>query len=174
MKPVGAISRAGFAWLTAIMTLVAGLPHFQCQCPNGAVKPFCFGIFCSSSGCCCRDACSSGSKECRPTQKAIPDKKGKAPCCCGRAGRQPTRAPAGAKPEVQTRGCAKSLAQQQNLAPAGAAKAVHDQGAAEPLFPAALTFAQVDSAPRGADCGRIHLTAPPPFNLVVVLQRFLI
>jgi len=174
MKPVGTITRAVFGWLTAIMTLVAGLPHFQCQCPNGAVKPFCFGFFCSSSGCCCGDACASGAKECRPAAKAPPGRKGKAPCCCGRAGRQPTRAPADPNPHVQTRGCAKSFAPQQNLAPAGAPKMIGDQGIGGPFLPVALAFAHVDSAAARADDRGVHLPAPPPPDLVIVLQRFLI
>src|SRR5262245_2641030 len=63
--------------LTAIMTLVAGLPHFSCVCPDGNVKPFCFGTSSAKSGCCCNGACCSSSE-------------GVASCCCAHS-----RGPAG-------------------------------------------------------------------------------
>ncbi len=179
MKAFGKITRAGFGWLTAIMTLVAGLPHFQCQCPNGSIKPFCFGIFCSSSGCCCGDVCSGAGRggvtpPLRGNVRAVPGRKGRPACCCPRPVSRSTPQHSDGPPRVENRGCRKSLAQQQQLAPSSATKIVHDRGAVDTalLTPPART--PLDSARTGTDVGGLHLTAPPPPDLVIVLQRFLI
>ncbi len=174
MTVIGRITRAGFACLTALTTLVAGLPHFQCQCPNGAIKPFCLGVFCSSSGCCCGDACSGTPKNPRCNAKSAPGRKGRPACCCAHPSSQPTPRRSDGPPGVEGRGCQKSLAQQQQLAPSAPSTVGHDHGAANPtLFaPAALT--QLGSARPATEINGLHLAAPPPSDLVIVLQRFLI
>lgn len=53
--------------LTASMTVVAGMPHFLCVCPDGSIKPFCPGPTVRSSfapACCCGGACCSDSQQC--------------------------------------------------------------------------------------------------------------
>jgi hypothetical protein len=174
MKPVGTIIRAGFGWLTAIMTLVTGLPHFQCQCPNGAVKPFCFGIFCSSSGCCCGDVCSGGAKDSRSNARAVPTRKGRPACCRAHADSRPTPKHSDGPPRVEGRGCHKTLAQQQQLAPSDATKIVHDEGAADLAVLTSTIRTPFGSARNGTAVNGLHLAAPPPSDLVIVLQRFLI
>lgn len=56
--------------VTAAMTLVAAMPHFECRCPDGYLKPFCFGCVSRASGCCCARAEGSSTES--------------AKCCCGR------------------------------------------------------------------------------------------
>jgi hypothetical protein len=53
MNLLGATLTKYMATLAAIMTVTAGLPHVQCQCPNGQVKLFCQWNASSSSGSCC-------------------------------------------------------------------------------------------------------------------------
>src|SRR5262249_30171978 len=59
------LSRTPLAgWLAlaaALLTPVAGVPHFVCQCPDGHVKEICLSTAAPSSGCCCGKACCSGS-----------------------------------------------------------------------------------------------------------------
>lgn len=50
------------ATLTALLTVTAGLPHLQCQCPNGQVMFFCQGNTSSPSGCCCATGGSSATE----------------------------------------------------------------------------------------------------------------
>src|SRR5437763_1077342 len=52
---------AGLVWLTAVATLTAGLPHFQCRCPDGRSKAVCDARpEAAGSGCsCCRAAAAS-------------------------------------------------------------------------------------------------------------------
>lgn len=48
------------ALVTAITTLVAGVPHFVCRCPNGTIKPFCLGCETKKTRSCCEtDLCST-------------------------------------------------------------------------------------------------------------------
>ena len=172
MNATGRITRAGFAWLTAIMTLVTSLPHFRCQCPNGSIKPFCFGVFCSSTGCCCGDACSGATRG--PGCNAKPAAAGiwRAACCCGHTGNRPTRN-SGDPAQVQAPGCQKTLAQQ-HLAPAAPTKVVHDGAAVDSFLPALAAWPRLDSAHTRAAKKGLHSAAPPPSDLVIVLQRFLI
>jgi len=73
------------ATLAAIMTVTAGLPSFQCRCPDGRVKLFCQGN--DSSGCCgaVDESSSPETKSCcekkANVQKPHPGKKHS--CCAG-------------------------------------------------------------------------------------------
>ena len=173
MGAIGRTTRAGFGWLTAIMTLVASLPHFECQCPNGSIKPFCFGVFCSSSGCCCGDVCSGAPKGSRCDAGPAPARKGRPACCCGHSGGRPAPQDSG-PPRLEGKGCQKTLAQQQQLAASAPTKVVHDRGVAHAALLAPTALGPVGSAHTGAERNGLHLAAPPPPDLVIVLQRFLI
>jgi hypothetical protein len=172
MNAIGGITRAGFVWLTAITTLVAGLPHFQCQCPDGSIKPSCIGVFCSSSGCCCGDVCC-GAKDSSLNAGAVRAGKGR-PACCAHRFSQPTPDPSDRTPRVEGRGCTNSLAQQQQLSPSAQPKVVDDRSVAHRAFLTRTAVAPLGSSRHGTDAGGLHLAAPPPPDLVVVLQRFLI
>jgi hypothetical protein len=49
----------GSVHLTAAMLLVAGLPHFECRCPNGHRRLFCLSLFSSSLGRCMEPCCTA-------------------------------------------------------------------------------------------------------------------
>jgi hypothetical protein len=174
MSAVGRTTWAGFGWLTAVMTLVASLPHFQCQCPNGSVKPFCFGVFCSSSGCCCGDVCSGGPKDSQCNSKATPARKGRAPCCCAHPISKAQPKSSDGPPCIEGRGCQKSLAQQQPFAPLAPTKGVHGLGTADQTLLSAAIPTPLGSARPGTEMSVLHLAVPPPSDLVILLQRFLI
>jgi len=174
MGAIGGTTRAGFGWLTAIMTLVAGLPHFVCQCPNGSIKPFSLGIFCSSSGCCCGDLCSGAPKDSRCAVKAASSRKGRPACCCAHRSGRPTPKQTGGPPRVEGRGCQKSPAPQQNLAPSAPTKLSQDRGAAYSALLNPTISTRPFAARTGTERAGLHLAAPPPSDLVIVLRRFLI
>jgi hypothetical protein len=164
------IIRAAFIWLTALMTLVTGLPHFRCQCPNGSVKPFCFGYGCSASACCCGNACESVPAGVRHGRAPAPGRNRRAACCCTNVTRSSDSARSGGVPHVQSRGCVKSLAQHQNLVPSRPGATASDGGA----FIAVLASCHSGSTPTLARIGLAHLSAPPPSDLVILHQRFII
>lgn len=61
-------------WLTAISTLLASFPRFECECPNGQKKVICLG-FLTSSGCCCGGNSGCGTGPCcgGGTSSPLPD-----------------------------------------------------------------------------------------------------
>jgi hypothetical protein len=80
---LGATLTKFLATLAAIMTVTAGLPSFQCRCPDGRVKLFCQGN--DSSGC-----CGTADESSSPEAKSCCEKKanvqkphlGKKHSCC--------------------------------------------------------------------------------------------
>src|SRR5262245_45091412 len=56
-------------WLTAGSTLVAGVPHFDCVCPNGSRRPCC-AEFSRSSGDNNKNGCCSNAGKRRSSTQA--------------------------------------------------------------------------------------------------------
>src|SRR5438552_17897173 len=88
------VAVTGHVWLTAIMTLVAGLPHWQCLCPNGNTKSACLEITSSAQACCCNGGCCG--KQCGSAGQASFANQTETHSCC----RQSTVA-ASQKPDAQ-------------------------------------------------------------------------
>jgi|SRR5579875_763153 hypothetical protein len=95
-------------WATAISTLLAGVPHLQCRCPDGHIKPFCLSILVPST-CCDRSCCAgpAGEQVERSDQGLTTTKPC---CCCCQAARQ-----AASQPSEQIRpiGCQKTFTEGQ-------------------------------------------------------------
>src|SRR5438552_4027717 len=72
-------------WATVVSTLVGNAPHFVCRCPDGTIKPFCFGSSSKENTCCC----SGGSCCCSKPDSASPgNSNGEHPgskSCCQKA-----------------------------------------------------------------------------------------
>jgi hypothetical protein len=66
------------------------------------------------------------------------------------------------------------LAQQQQLVRSAPTKVVHDRGASDPALLASATPTPLSTVRAGHETSGLHLAAPPPHDLVIVLQRFLI
>lgn len=172
--------QTGAIWLTAIMTLVAGTPHFDCRCPNGNVKPFCLALLTGKTGCCCEGSCCAalpgddgeGLATCdSPFATAA-----KETCCCCQARQANAKGESGAgDARLGKSGCQKTLAQ---AAVAVAESPVKDTVQALAAHPVAPVLAPVSGQDRFGPCD--HLTdypshrRPPPTDLVTVLQHFLI
>jgi hypothetical protein len=177
MRTLGRTALAGLVWLTAGMTLLAQMPHFDCRCPTGQVKPFCLGFTQEKSPCCCGGGCCSGNPN--------------GPCCCGgkespTGGKAKNRSccnhqtqPKGdprpdGRPVANSASCVKTLAQQGLLAP-GPAKETNGKDVG--LRAAVATQPTPFYPPAGLSPGRLsdslHLLAPPA-DLVTLLQRLLI
>jgi hypothetical protein len=179
MKLTFRAAQAGFVWLTAVTTLFAGVSPFACICPNGRHKPFCLGISSTRTGCCC-GACGSSSSEgkccCCQSQGATPYGQAEQTCCCENRG-QPGTDSDTSTPSIQGNGrcCQKTLARDERV---GVSPAVdsHKQnragGFSVPLPPLVV----VPSPPMA---GRYPFSwqsyeLPPPTDLVIALQHFLI
>jgi hypothetical protein len=152
MSSFGNIAWIGHIWLTALMTLVAGVPHFACRCPDGRVKPFCMGTPSAKSGCCCRGTC------CSPSEGGT--------CCCGTRSRIPG-------PEVGRSNCTKTLAPSVLLT-VGHGKTTLANPLTVGALPAqAVSVLSLTTMVGARPAWQAHQIAPPT-DLITVLQRLVI
>jgi hypothetical protein len=170
-------TQTGAIWLTALMTLVAGSPHFDCRCPNGHIKPFCLALLAGKSGCCCEGSCCSASTgdDARDfAAHSYPSATVPRKACCCKAHPENATDESRNAPQLGKVCCQKTIA-------------VAAVGASEPSVKAPvrdLTAHLLVPAP-GASMGQDgfgvcdclfanHYHRPPPTDLVTVLQRYLI
>jgi hypothetical protein len=172
MVPFGKTLQSGFVWLTALLTLVAGSPHVQCRCPNGRIKPFCLGFLFqggATGGCCAADAPSSWSSCCAGPHAARTEKD--IPSCCSCCSSAEERAES--ETCVHAAGCTRTL-----TGPVEFVAASGDAGGALALLGVAFlspaAFAPIPSEDQGLPSWQGHSLAPPPTDLVTVLQRLTI
>ena len=163
---IGTRSWAAQVWCAAVLTVIAGTPHLSCACPGGQVKPFCFGSASDTMKCCCGGGCCSQREGAPPVSQAE-----KHVCCCCQAASHAGRTGAA---KVESAGCRKALSPSEFKALTPTRTVVGVDLSAGLLPPAppigALTFAPVqERSPVGSDSYR-----PPPTDLVIALQHFLI
>ena len=173
-------------WLTAAMTLVAGTPHFTCRCPSGRIKPFCLGSVFNKSGCCCNGecCCTKAGTACRCSKTSASDPQPvKTPCCCGQhdepaascCGQHDEPAPTDRTPtESSFSGscCTKTLVQPKVSTFQFPQKPVLKDATLAVFL--ALQPPVFWAAPTEPCCFRLAHQRPPPTNLVIALQHFLI
>jgi hypothetical protein len=158
MRVFGKAAAIGLTYLTAILLLFAGLPRFECRCPNGYIKLFCFGSVSPVSGnSCCRD---HGARNTGPAKQIS---------CCGHCHGGSQSGPSPCNSQLQAPGCQKMLVQAEVFASAsGKTLAPADYLS----VPHALLLA-LPTATQHPIFGPFHLLTPPT-DLTVFLQRLLI
>ena len=170
--------RAGFVWLTAVATLIASVPHCDCLCPNGQRKPFCLGVSTARSGCCCGGSCCSSSPGgdgcCQAHGPAPAAPEGEHASCC--TSKQPKTGLPG--PAAQAGGgcCQKTLANGESATPAPSPEAGQQtlkDALGVPVLGAVVQGPRVQVEGGCAFPWDSH-QLPPPTDLVVSLQRFVI
>jgi hypothetical protein len=164
MSVFGKAGGIGLTYLTAIMTLFAGLPHFECRCPNGHTKLFCLGSASpDKASSCCRDhdATSGGPAKQRP--------------CCGHGNGGPrAQAPLG-RAHLQAAGCLKVLVHAEDIA-ISSGKTMPREITVVPgdlAFSLPPTLLALRMEAQRQIAGPFHLLSPP-IDLAVRLQRLLI
>ncbi len=155
-------------WTTAVSTLLAGLPHLQCHCPDGHIKPFCLSILVPSI-CCDRSCCADPAGE--PMERGNQESTTTKPCCCCcQAAQQAASRPA---EQIRSLGCQKTLTEAQLVS-------CSDFGRYSVNV---LVFALHDSCDpfqfMGCElkCGRFAPSSywsPPSSDLVIALRHLLI
>jgi len=164
------VIRAGAVWLTALMTLITGLPHFDCLCPNGHHKPFCLGLCSQSTGCCCAGGCCVRSEVSSSPNADTPET-----CCSCHHKARPSQTKQDPPAQLESPGCRKTIVQPDFAIVTTARSAAVDPSDLVSPVPA---FASVVEGPCPFDrngrlawqCYRI----PPPTDLVVNLKHLLI
>ncbi len=162
--------------MTAAMTLVAGIPRFDCRCTEGQVKPFSLALVSSGSPCCCgRCGATSAGGERPCCMAATLAKRAKAASCCEASRVTPASQSApGSSQITQSACCLKTLAQPETATPVntirilGKALIPHAVFAHRTIMP--FSFA---TSGAGQPVGSLHSLAPPT-DLVTLLQHLLI
>jgi len=160
--------------LTAAMTLVASFPHFECRCPNGRLKPFCFG-FCSPVSSCCSESCChlQSATSPRANRHAAAKSSRKMCCCCRQEKRQSPRTH-GHRFQVTRPGCAKTVAQPVSWTSSDVkTTVVKDRTCHEGALPSAFMLTAAPFRHWEHRSWREHLVGPPT-DLVTLLQHYLI
>ncbi|SRR5579885_1284667 len=171
-------------WLAAAMTVVAGVPHASCRCPDGRIKPFCSGSTAKKGGCCCDGECccgKAGTACC--CKKSDSEPQGAPASCCGQqdepAGSchghhdQPApNAPATAQPSLTGSCCTITLAQPEASTFLSPERVVVKDVTLGALL--AVRLAPLGAAPTEPWSFRHEHQRPPPTDLVTTLQRLLI
>ena len=153
-------------WATAVSTLFAGLPHLQCRCPDGRIKPFCLSILIPST-CCDRSCCAGpadshaerGNQGCRTKS-----------CCCCEASRQ---AGNDSSEQVRAQGCQKTVAKAQVASRADLVR-YSAQDFVSPVPDGRGWDLFVNPQPEfGRFIASLHWS-PPPSDLVITLRHLLV
>lgn len=165
--------QAVLVWLTVVTTLIASVPHFDCVCPNGKHKPFCLGV-CSSrtGGCCCGGSCcvsASGEKCCGQAQQPSSDPQGEQSCCGESKEQSKPDTPAKVN-QVKGSCCTKTLAQGAFVVTPTKVTA-EQNGLSVPVSPSTVVLPA--PMPAASLLSWEH-QLPPPTDLVITLQHFLI
>src|SRR5579884_764691 len=169
----------GAIWLTAVMTLVAGTPHFDCRCPNGNVKPFCLALLTGKTGCCCEGSCCSASPgddgKDRAAHAAPSATVAKKTCCCCKAHQENAGNGSRTDSRLGKAGCQKTLAKTAVAVAEPTVKAPDQDRTAHLFVPAPEPVrGQIGFASCDYLSSHHYHRIPPPTDLVTVLQHFLI
>ena len=162
-------------WLTATATLLAGIPHFTCRCPNGRVKPFCFGSA-SKQSCCCGDksccsaesdrcCCHGGKEQAGLSTRSLGNQSGLISTGCRRVHHA----------EIQPSRCAKTPAQLQVLSAENSRVPDSKDTLVRPHFPLISPAVEAVGSPRSRKpCAFWSDGTPPPLDLVIALRHLVI
>jgi hypothetical protein len=158
------IVRVCLVWSAALMTPLAGTPHIDCLCPNGYLKRFCLSVLSGSTACCCSGSC------CGQPGTSSQGHATKAACCCH--GRHQRSDPAGSG--IASTPCQKTLAEGklQSVPPTKTTPQGQETAVALGLAPVPAFSA----VPADRECvlsWQSHCL-PPPTDLVIALQHFVI
>src|SRR5215510_3231127 len=141
-------------WLTALMTLVAGIPQLRCGCPGGDVKASPSAPACAAAGCCC---CTATHQE--RGQAASSDEKHKCSCCHQSPERRTANSETEPSADLQKPRCIKELQRTVAVAPPRTEKNDHRKQAVALLARAIpVCFPVVPPSPR---IWRLPLLPPP-------------
>jgi hypothetical protein len=166
--------RVGLHWLTAALTLFAGVPAFQCRCEGGPARPrsplVTTTVTCCCGGHCC--AAAPGSAAGHASEAPAPQK-AEAGTCCEYHGGRPT-APTHGAGGARTKTCTQGVVHPDEFLSDGGVSPVVVSGSLCQLLPPPQPFTSPElSLPTAGPNWFAHPTAPPA-KLRALLQRFLI
>jgi hypothetical protein len=175
MTTFGATLRAGLHWLTAAMTLLAGVPAFQCRCEGGPAAKSRSTVITKQVTCCCGGQCCAstpGSVAGHACEAPAPQK-AEAGTCCQHHGGRPAEPTHGAG-DARTKTCTQGVVHPDEFLSDGGVSPVVVSGSLCQLLPPPqpVNSPELSLSAAGPDWFA-HPTAPPA-KLRALLQRFLI
>jgi hypothetical protein len=155
------------------MTLVAGTPRFACQCPNGRVKLFCLGELAKKSGCCCDgECCTKTHSVCTIENSSTRETEASTSCCCCQHHGTARAALANDSGCFTDACCTKSFHRPEvSVIPSSEKPVLLDAALQALLASQPMVFPAVPWESSGF---RREHQRPPPTDLVITLQHFLI
>jgi hypothetical protein len=168
MSGLWSAASRGQVWLTAVMTLVAGIPQVECRCPRELLQPNAPGQ--ASTACCCGKACSPGAPCCCQTPADTPVEQAQKHEVVQHQGPQAQNT----QQELNQPQCVKALAHPETYSPSPAT-AIHG-GDATPganLSTSVVPVVVVPGTAHGLSSWAGQALAPPP-DLVTLHQHFVI
>jgi hypothetical protein len=186
MRRLRKTAMAVLVWATAVSTLIGSSPRFECHCPDGTIKPICFGTTSAESSCCRGGCCTKrdGTRSC--CQTTSPDRTEVTKrSCCGRNVGAPsdesprTRQSKGAIKEkgleVSGRCCQRILVHpDDSMQIRPEPKSNQNCSASVMLLPEVVAFESADHALADSRAFWQVNRLPPPTDLVTSLQRLTI
>jgi hypothetical protein len=169
-------------WMTAAMTLVAGIPCTDCICPDGTRKTFCSGQSAKDTSCCAAaaEAKSQGGKSCCAGKKAAR--------CAKNAGQttpandtkvalappqRPDQKP-GPDGRVGAKGCSRVMADSRIPVLTPAEQTGTGSMVAAVLAPVSSLAVPILTEAPACAAGWQSCRLPPPTDLVITLQHLVI
>jgi hypothetical protein len=165
MRRIGRTALVANVWTTAVLTLVAGLPHFECRCPDGTVKPFGLGLLSRAAGCCCGKADSAPAVE---EQASAAPARPTCPLC--RHHNEPA-ASRDSGCHLGHPGCTKTFVQAVSMVSPSAKVVVGKDLTCHALCPATATALQTIAEPTAAHPVFWPDALSPPGDRLLVLER---
>lgn len=171
MRRFRRLATIALVWATASATLLASTPYYVCHCPDGTVKTHVVISVAPESSCCSSNCCAGGAKEkscCQAAKKKQPAKP------ASETPAEPTRPQdSDGRPSISQVPCQKTLVQPEQRA-ACRIEIRAETDAAVTMLPAELPgLPCLFSVSCDRPLWRID-KAPPPGDLVTVLQRLTI
>jgi hypothetical protein len=139
-------------WLTSSAVVIAGLPNVQCRCPSSGTKP---ASSAPAAKCCCCGVAAADNDDGTP------------PSCC-----HPSQTPTkeSNEPAFRATDCEKAIVQPHDVTGLNSDKGFQPTNVDASSITALLNIgSEASTVSRQAD-----VAAPPPRNLQLVLQHFLI
>jgi hypothetical protein len=171
------VIRTGAIWLTAIMTLFAGTPHFVCSCPNGRIKPFCLTFSSGKTGCCdgvCCSASQEGEEKGPAAHASLPAAGINKNCCCCKGHQENAKDQPRTDAQLGNERCRRTFVEGIVAIPAPSVETPVKDLTAH-LFVLAPETTKAQEGFGACDCSFAnHCHWPPPTDLVTLLQHFLI
>lgn len=159
-------------WHALVATIVSAVPHFDCICPNGAHKPYCFSEVVSGISCCPSDARDQLAGNGTFNDEMLSRNSGDCPLC--HVASKATRINSLA--QVQMPGCRKTFVNGSELAANPLPQDdVRDLAGANALMASPIGLDSDSVIPRldYHRTSRLHNSLPPD-DLVITLCHFVI